>query len=91
MSLPQALNLINGPTIAEALADPEGRVAKLILAGAPDDKLVQELYLAAVARLPDTKESENAIAYLKRGGSRAARAQDLLWALLNSNAFLFNR
>jgi len=91
MSLPQALNLINGPTIAEALADPDGRVAKLILAGAPDDKLVQELYLAALARLPDAKESEAAIAYLKRGSSRAARAQDLLWALLNSNAFLFNR
>jgi hypothetical protein len=29
--------------------------------------------------------------YLASGLNRAERAQDLLWALLNSNAFLFNR
>ena len=28
--------------------------------------------------------------YLQAGGGRAARAQDLLWALVNSKAFLYN-
>jgi len=91
MSLPQALNLVNGPTLAEALADPKGLVANLILAGASDRELAEEIYLAVLSRLPDAQEYDKALTYLQKGPSRAARAQDLLWALLNSNAFLFNR
>ena len=91
MSLPQAMNLVNGPTLAEALADPTGRVTTLILNGASDRDLVEDLYLATFSRPPDPKELDSAMTYLRSGSSRAARAQDLLWALLNSNAFLFNR
>ena len=36
LSLPQALNLVNGRTISDAVADPKGRVAKLILGGKND-------------------------------------------------------
>ena len=32
-SLPQALNLVNGKTISDAVADPKGRIAKLVLSG----------------------------------------------------------
>jgi len=34
---------------------------------------------------------DRALTYLRQGEGRAAGAQDLLWALVNSNAFLFNR
>jgi hypothetical protein len=91
LSLPQTLNLINGPALAEAIADPKGRVAELVLAAAPDRKLIEELYLAALSRLPEAQEIDQALTYLQKGPSRTSRAQDLLWALLNSNAFLFNR
>ncbi len=91
VSLAQALNLVNGAVIADAVADPEGRVAKLILSGASDQRIAEELYLAALGRLPDAGGLKLAMAYLKGGGNRAERAQDLLWALLNSHAFLFNR
>ncbi len=91
ISLPQTMNLVNGPTLAEAIADPKGLVAQLIVAGDPDRHLVEELYLATLNRMPEPKEYDTAITYLQRGPSRASRAQDLLWALLNSNAFLFNR
>lgn len=87
-SLPQALNLVNGSTISEAVADPKGRVASLILSGKPDTAMVEELYLAALSRTPDKAESDRAVQYLS-GGPRAARAQDLLWALLNSKGFLY--
>ncbi len=82
--------MLNGGTIADAIGDPEGRVSKLILAGASDRTIVEELYLAALSRLPEPKELDAAQTYLARG-NRAERAQDLMWALLNSNAFLFNR
>jgi hypothetical protein len=90
MSLVQALNLLNGPTIAGAIADPEGRIAKLILGGASDRKLVEELYLSALSRAPTGQELDSALTYMGKGGGRAERAQDLLWALINSNGFLFN-
>jgi hypothetical protein len=91
VSLVQALNLVNGSTIAEAVADENGRVAKLILRNASDRQIVDELYLAALGRPPEPRELDYAETYLAKGMNRAERAQDLLWALLNSNAFLFNR
>jgi hypothetical protein len=91
VSLKQALNLINGDTVADSVADPNGRVAKLILEGASDRKVVDELYLASLSRQPTIKEFSQAEAYLKAGSNRAERTQDLLWALINSYAFLFNQ
>ena len=91
MTLPQATNLVNGPTLAEAIADPDGRVATLILAGKSDRRLIDELYLATLSRFPTNSEYDDALTYLRKGPARASRTQDLLWALINSNAFLFNR
>jgi len=87
-SLPQALNLVNGKTISEAVADPKGRVAKLVLSGKSDAAIVEELYLASFSRLPSEAEGDRGVKYLA-GGSKAGRAQDLLWALLNSKGFLY--
>jgi hypothetical protein len=87
-SLPQALNLVNGTTISDAVADSKGRVANLVLSGKNDAAIVEELYLASLSRLPNKAESERGQKYLS-GGSRAVRAQDLLWALLNSKGFLY--
>jgi hypothetical protein len=91
VSLKQALNLINGDTVADSVADPQGRVATLILEGASDRIVVDDLYLAALSRQPTAKEFAQAGAYLRAGSNRAERTQDLLWALINSYAFLFNQ
>ena len=87
-SLPQALNLVNGATISDAVADPKGRVAKLVLSGKSETAMVDELYLASLGRMPSAEERERGLRYLS-GGARATRAQDLLWALLNSKGFLY--
>src|SRR6185369_6937324 len=90
LSLPQALNLVNGKTISDAVADSAGRVAKAILGGRPDRELVAELYLSSLSRPPSSAELESGVQYLQGAGGRASRAQDLLWALVNSKAFLYN-
>jgi len=90
VSLVQALNLLNGSTIADGIADAEGRIAKLIVRGATDRQLIDELYTAAINRPPTGSEIDLGQTYLAKG-NRGERAQDLLWALLNSNAFLFNQ
>jgi hypothetical protein len=87
-SLPQALNLVNGKTISDAVADPNGRVATLVLSGKSDEVIVDELYLAALSRLPTREEHARGVQYLS-SGAKGSRAQDLLWALLNSKAFLY--
>jgi uncharacterized protein DUF1553 len=87
-SLPQALNLVNGKTIADAVADPNGRVAALVLSGRSDEAIVEDLYLAALSRLPTREEQVRGVTYLSNG-AKATRAQDLLWALLNSKGFLY--
>lgn len=87
-SLPQALNLVNGTTVSDAVSDAKGRVAKSILSGKTEAAIVEELYLAALSRPPDKAESDRALQYLS-GGPRTARAQDLMWALLNSKGFLY--
>ncbi len=88
-SLPQALNLVNGRTISDAVADPKGRIAKNILAGKSDAEMVEDLYLATLSRFPVKAETESGVKYLS-AGPRALRAQDLLWALLNSKGFLYS-
>ncbi len=87
-SLPQALNLVNGRTISDAVGDPNGRVAKLVLSGTSDEVVVNELYLAALGRPPTREEHLRGMTYLSKG-AKGSRAQDLLWALLNSKAFLY--
>jgi hypothetical protein len=91
LSLPQALNLVNGRTISDAISEPTGRIAKALIAGATDRTLIEDMYLATLSRTPTATELDKGITYLRGGDSRAARAQDLLWALVNSKAFLYNR
>ncbi|MEZ5401059.1 MAG: DUF1549 and DUF1553 domain-containing protein [Bryobacteraceae bacterium] len=95
VSLVQALSLLNGGTIADAIADPEGRISKLVTRGASERELIEEIYLATLGRRPDAGELDRGLTYIGKGAAagqgRAARAQDLMWALFNSNAFLFNR
>jgi hypothetical protein len=80
---------VNGKTISDAVADPNGRVTTAVLSGRPDSSLIEELYLASLSRLPTKDEAASAAKYLS-GGPRATRAQDLLWALLNSKGFLYS-
>ncbi len=91
VSLAHAMNLINGPTVADALIDPKGRIAQLLKANQEDRALVEELYLATLSRLPQKNEYALAVEHLANAESKEEGAQDLLWALINSPAFLFNR
>lgn len=90
VSLAHALNLVGGALVHDAVVDPEGRVAAVVAREKDDATVVRELYWAALARAP-TAEELATFADLGEGDERLAAAQDLLWALLNSPAFLFNR
>lgn len=91
VSLGQALLMINGPTVARALNDPHGRLARLLGQSLSTEALIDELYLAAWSRLPTEAEREKALSvFMAPGAIREKVAQDLLWALINSPGYLFN-
>ena len=56
--LGQALNLVNGPTIADAIRAPEGTLAELIAVDDEPKSVVEELYLSFLCRFPTDKELE---------------------------------
>jgi hypothetical protein len=91
VSLAQTLNLINGPTVSEAIVHPQGLIAKALSANMEQKPLVEEVYLAVIGRLPTEEELATSNDYFTAVPNRAEAAQDLMWALMNSPAFLFNR
>jgi hypothetical protein len=60
--LGQALNLINGPTIAQAIADTDNDIAKLVAAEKNDAKVVEEVFLRVLNRMPTSREVESGVA-----------------------------
>ncbi len=90
-SLAQALHTLNGDVVALKIKDAKGRVSKLVTAKKPQDEIVEELYLAALSRLPSDEERQASRELLADSKSETEFYQDLLWALLNSKQFLFVR
>jgi hypothetical protein len=89
LTLSHALNLINGTTLSEAINSPNSRIARLARDEADDRKLIEEIYLSCLNRLPTDKEV--AAVDFAKAKSRLDLAQDLTWALINSSSFVFNR
>jgi hypothetical protein len=56
MMLGPVLAMVNGPIVADALRDPANRLVKLCTTEKDDRKIVEELFLAAYARLPNEHE-----------------------------------
>ena len=74
LSLPQALNLVNGKTISDAVADSNGRIAKAILSGRPDAIVICRRSLFGHGQPPaDSLRARKGVKYLQVG-RRAGRA-----------------
>jgi hypothetical protein len=92
-SMSQALHLANGATVNERLRDAKGVVARVIAAKATDAEVVDRLFLAALTRRPTDEERSRLVAELaeaKGPESRREAVEDLYWAVLTGNEFLFN-
>jgi hypothetical protein len=91
-SMSQALHIANGDTLNQKLKAKNNRIEQLLAAKTPDDRIVEEIYLSALARYPAAGEKEKLLALLaeaKDAGRREA-VEDLFWGILSSKEFLFN-
>jgi hypothetical protein len=91
VSLAQTLTLINGPTVADAIKHPQGLAARVAAANGEPAAIARDIYLSVLGRMPTEAEQAAATEFFAGVPNKAEGAEDLMWALLNSPAFLFNR
>jgi hypothetical protein len=90
-SMPQVLHLYNGETLNKKLQSPDSRVTKSLAAGKTNEAVIEELYLAALCRLPSEAERSKTLAILAETpeAERKVALEDAYWSVLTSREFLF--
>jgi len=87
-TLAQAFQMINGETVRNKLEMRDNRIGKCLEAGLSDIEVLDQVYLAALARLPNESERTAVSTHLSRARDRRKAWEDVVWALLNSKEFL---
>ena len=86
-TIPQVLMMMNGELVKDACSMETGGFLQK-LSSMSGSEAVEKMYLATLARKPTGVELGALAAAMRTGGSEAY--QDIFWALLNSNEFIFN-
>jgi len=93
-SVAQALTLMNGSAVSEAVAPKTSTRLKQTLAASPAsaDRQVEDLYLTALSRYPTEVERRMMVDYCREAAAaeHARRLGDVFWVLLNSAEFRWN-
>ncbi|HEY7314243.1 MAG TPA: DUF1549 and DUF1553 domain-containing protein [Gemmataceae bacterium] len=90
-SLSQVMYLYNSRELHAKIAADNGRLKKLVDTVADDRKLIEELYLLTLTRLPSPVEVERALVNLKTARSRRDGYHEILWSLFNRKEFFVLR
>ena len=90
VTLPQLLHLQNGDMVARKVLSAECRLMSILDKEADDKKVLEELYLLTLCRLPTEKEKSIVHQVLTQSSGREGVFRDVLWALINTKEFAFN-
>jgi hypothetical protein len=90
-NLSQALHLLNGDTVNSKVAGSQV-IPTMLKEKKPASEIVTELYLRTLTRRPTAKEVEKIEKMLaeQKPDEQRKILDDLFWALLNSEEFIFN-
>jgi hypothetical protein len=88
-TLSQALHLLNGDTIQDKIAG-GGAVKQLLDAGKSPQEIIKILYIRCLSREPAADEIAKLLRAVEKDASRQRALEDVFWALLNSQEFVFN-
>ncbi len=90
-SLVQVLHIANGDTLNEKLATAGSRVDLLLESGLPDDQLIEDVFLTALARPPTDQELRQFLSFFDAAAPDERRVvlEDLFWSVMSSREFLF--
>lgn len=90
VSLRQAMNMIAGDTVNRKVRSDSGTLAVMIRDAKKDEEIVEHFYLSALSRYPTAEERDLCLTGIGRAPTRTRGLQNMLWALLNTNEFLYN-
>jgi len=92
-TIPQALMMMNGDLTKNAInTKPGSYLYKVLSQRGPDATKIQTLFRSALGRLPSRSEMTQLLKLFRTKrtvADKLAAYQDLYWALLNSNEFIF--
>jgi hypothetical protein len=89
-SIAQALHLMNSPEVGDKVRSRKGVARRLADSDKNPGAIVDELFLTALSRRPCDTERTTLLEAFTDSDRREA-VEDVLWALLNSKEFLYNR
>ncbi len=91
-NITQVLHLANGDTINKKLEAKKNRIGEWLEKKTPNEKIIQEVYLSALSRLPAQSEEQKFLKILDEAKPEELRpvVEDVCWAVLSSKEFLFN-
>jgi hypothetical protein len=88
-SLGQALELLNGSFMNNLLSDGNNRLHQNVRLGRPTKDVIIELYRLALSRYPSESELNHSLAYAEAHADKARALEDICWAIVNKDEFLF--
>jgi hypothetical protein len=88
-SLGQALELLNGGFLHRKLENTSNRFHTALKEGTLPEQIVTDLYLRALSRMPAESELQASLAYIASGENKSAALEDVCWAIINKDEFLF--
>lgn len=89
ISVARVLELKNGPFVRAKIQAEDNRLGKLLARKMPDGEVLNELFLATLSRMPLEDEARAALDVVQAATNKREAWESVLWALLNTNEFLF--
>ncbi len=87
-ALPQTLYLMTDPVVMDKIT--RGRLKKLIDNKKSNEEIIEEMFLAALCRLPKENEKNQALEHVRAANNRQAGLTNVVWALINTREFILN-
>ena len=88
-NLSMAIQFFNGPLIYGKLKDESNSFRKSMTDGKSDTEIITLLYNLAVCRNPSDTELKASLEHIESKEDRVEALEDICWAILNTNEFLF--
>jgi hypothetical protein len=89
-NLGQALHRLAGEAYTDKVDAPGGRLARLLHQDAPNARIIEEFYLAALTRFPTREEFDSLEPLLAAQPDRRRALADFVWAVISSREFSEN-
>lgn len=88
-NLGMAIEFFNGSFLHGKLKHPQTRFRQALAAQKPIEQIIREVYLAAVCRPPTESELQAALKHVTSHSDPALAMEDVCWALVNTDEFIF--